>query len=63
MELFCGQGDGRTFHPACLTCNDCGASVAGGAVFTRGEQILCGGCGGREVLTITITITVVHYNN
>ena len=57
------QGDGRTFHTECLNCDDCGANVAGGAVFTRGEHILCGQCGGKEVsnkLMLKITSRVVN---
>ena len=56
------QGDGRTFHTECLNCDDCGANVAGGAVFTRGDHILCGQCGGAEVsnkLILKITSRIV----
>ena len=57
------QGDGRTFHTECLNCDDCGANVAGGAVFTRGDHILCGQCGGTEVsnkLILKITSRIVN---
>ena len=57
------QGDGRTFHTECLKSDDCGANVAGGAVFTRGDHILCGQCGGTEVsnkLILKITSRIVN---